>query len=168
MDTLTTPSGLHAPENAWAEALRRSGRRVTKQRLAVMRAADAHHHFTAEELHRVAREAIPELALATTHVVLGDLTDAGLLRRVDVPHSPARFEPELGDNHHHAQCVKCGRIEDVPCSVGHSPCLTPSDDHGMNILVAEVLYRGVCAACAAPDEASNAPIHREQEENSLG
>ena len=141
--------------SAWEDALRESGRRVTKQRLAIMDAAQAQHHATTEELHRHAVKHLPELALATAHTVVNDLTDAGLLRRVDVPHSPSRYEPELGDNHHHAQCVGCGRLEDVPCAVGHSPCLTPSDDHGMNIFVADVLYRGLCTHCAAARATSN-------------
>lgn len=158
----------HAPEAVWTEALRSSGRRVTKQRLAVMAAASTHPHATAEELHRASRGAIPDLALATTHMIVNDLTSSGLLRRLEVPHSASRYEPDLGDNHHHAQCVRCGRLEDVACAVGHAPCLTPTDTHGMNILVAEVLYRGICAACAAEDRASDAPTTPEVEEHSHG
>lgn len=161
----TTGAG---PEAAWADALRRAGRRVTKQRLAVMASASIHPHATAEELHRASRGAIPDLALATTHMIVNDLTASGLLRRVEVPLSPSRYEPELGDNHHHAQCVRCGRLEDVACAVGHTPCLTPSDTHGMQILVAEVLYRGICAACAASERASDVPTTPEVEENSHG
>jgi Fur family ferric uptake transcriptional regulator len=136
----------------WAAALRRTGRRVTGQRLAVMRAASDHHHATAEELHRKTLGDYPTMALATVHAIVNDLTEAGLLRRIEVPQSPALYEPDAGDNHHHAQCVRCGRIEDVECAVGHAPCLTPSNTHGMKIEVAEVLYRGVCADCAAKIE----------------
>lgn len=138
-------------EEIWSAALRHAGRRVTRQRLAVMAAATAHPHGTTDALHTAAQQAAPELALATTHTIVNDLTAAGLLRRIDLPHSPARYEAELGDNHHHAQCIRCGRIEDVTCAVGHAPCLTPSDSHGMRILVAEVLYRGICAQCAAAE-----------------
>lgn len=155
----------------WADALRRTGRRVTGQRLAVMRAANAHHHATTEELHKETRAEFPSVALATVHAIVNDLTDAGLLRRIDVPQSPARYEPDHGDNHHHAQCVRCGRIEDVECAVGHSPCLTPSDPHGMHILVAEVLYRGLCSDCAATeaDRPTSTIRHTTtQEENFLG
>lgn len=135
----------------WSDALRRTGRRVTRQRMAIMAAAVAHPHATTDTLHHEAQRSVPDLALATAHTVVNDLSAAGLLRRIDLPHSPARYEPDLGDNHHHAQCVRCGRVEDVPCAVGHTPCLAPSDSHGMRILVAEVLFRGICAECAAAD-----------------
>lgn len=142
---------------AWSAALRRTGRRVTGQRLAVMRAASDHHHATAEQLHRDTQAEYPSVALATIHAIVNDLTEAGLLRRIEVPQSPALYEPELGDNHHHAQCVRCGRIEDVECAVGHAPCLHPSDTHGMQIQVAEVLYRGLCSDCASQVEAQPSP-----------
>lgn len=147
-------------EPTWAAALRRTGRRVTGQRLAVMRAASGHHHATAEELHRKTLDDYPTMALATVHAIVNDLTEAGLLRRIDVPYSPALYEPEQGDNHHHAQCIRCGRIEDVGCSVGHAPCLHPSDSHGMHILVAEVLYRGLCQECASQEDHPNPQENR--------
>lgn len=164
---LGDPAG-HVPQAAWTQALRRAGRRVTKQRLAVMAAASTHPHATAEELHRATRGDFPDLALATTHMIVKDLTASGLLRRLELPHSASRYEPDLGDHHHHAQCVRCGRVEDVACAVGHTPCLTPSDTHGMHILVAEVLYRGICAACAATEPALNAPTTPEVEEQNHG
>lgn len=136
------------PLQSPAERLSQHGLKVTRQRLAVLEAAAQRPHGTAEDLHRAAVRIVTGLALPTTHAVLNDLTMAGLLRRVEVPLSPARYEPESGDNHHHAHCLRCGRIEDVACAVGHAPCLTPQNDHGMTMLVAEVLYRGICAECA--------------------
>ena len=59
----------------------------------------------------------------------------------------ARYETRIGDNHHHIQCIVCGRIEDLDCTVGHAPCLAPSHDHGMRIIEASVTYRAICAAC---------------------
>lgn len=141
----------------WEERLRLAGRRVTRQRLVILEAVTRQPHSTAEELHRLAATALPGMALPTTHTVVNDLTDSGLLRRVEVPMSPARYEPDVGDNHHHAHCIRCGRIEDVECAVGHAPCLTPQNAHGMTMLVAEVLYRGICAECAASQAGSPAP-----------
>jgi Fur family transcriptional regulator, stress-responsive regulator len=54
--------------------------------------------------------------------VLRALTDAGLVRRIQ----PA-----------------------VDCTVGHTPCLTASDDHGFVVDEAEVVYSGTCPDCAA-------------------
>jgi len=160
MDTIGAGAQRRA---AWEVALRAAGKRVTRQRLAVLEAATAHPHATADELHHAASGIVENLALPTAHAVVNDLTEAGLLRRLDIPHAPSLYETELGDNHHHAQCVRCGRLEDVPCAVGHAPCLTPSDSHGMRILVAEVLYRGLCEDCAATAEPEPTPTSREKE-----
>jgi len=82
--------------------------------------------------------------------VLGDLTDLHMLRRFEPPHSPALYETRVGDNHHHAICISCGRVEDVDCAVGHAPCLTPhwnEDSHPMTIQIADVMYQGICGDC---------------------
>lgn len=142
----------------WASALRAHGRRVTKQRLVVLDAVASHPHSSADAIHAAAREALPEITPQSVYVVLGDLTDLGMLRRFEPPHSAALYETRVGDNHHHAICSVCGRVEDVDCAVGHAPCLTPSDTHGMTIVIADVTYVGVCAECAGkPDQSSPTP-----------
>jgi Fur family ferric uptake transcriptional regulator len=140
------PSTEHSE---WASALRAHGRRVTRQRLAVLDAVESHPHSSAEAILAAAREELPDITAQSVYVVLGDLTDLGMLRRFEPPHSPALYETRVGDNHHHAICSVCGRVEDVDCAVGHAPCLTPSDTHGMTIMIADVTYVGVCAECAA-------------------
>lgn len=133
----------------WATALRAHGRRVTKQRLAVLGAIESHPHSSADSILAAARDDLPEITPQSVYVVLGDLTDLGMLRRFEPPHSPALYETRVGDNHHHAICSVCGRVEDVECAVGHAPCLTPSNAHGMTIMIADVTYIGLCAECAA-------------------
>jgi Fur family ferric uptake transcriptional regulator len=141
----------------WSSALREHGRRVTRQRLAVLDAVERHPHSPADAILASAREDLPELTPQSVYVVLGDLTDLGMLRRFEPPHSPALYETRVGDNHHHAICSVCGRVEDVDCAVGHAPCLTPSDTHGMTIMIADVTYVGICSDCAANGSEPAAP-----------
>ena len=133
----------------WTGALRAHGRRVTKQRLAVLTAVEHLPHAVADDVAAAVRSELPDISLQSVYVVLADLTEIGLLRKIEPPHSPARYETRVDDNHHHAICTGCGRIEDVDCAVGHAPCLTPENTHGMTIQIADVLYRGLCADCAA-------------------
>ena len=131
------------------ESLRGAGLRVTAQRVAVISALAAHPHSAVDTLHEAVRDSVPGIALPTVHSVVGDLTAAGLVRRVSLPdtgHALYELEYEL-DNHHHLQCITCGRVEDVPCAVGHAPCLTPSQDHGMRVLEAAVTFRAICSDC---------------------
>ncbi|GAA3674129.1 Fur family transcriptional regulator [Arthrobacter ginkgonis] len=128
--------------------LRDRGLRVTRQRLAVLGAVERHPHSSADAVAEQVRQELPELSIQSVYSVLNDLTALELLRRFSPPHSPALYETRVGDNHHHAVCSMCGRVEDVDCAVGHAPCLTPSDSHGMTIQIADVLYQGICKDCA--------------------
>ncbi len=133
-------------EADWAAQLHSHDRRVTKQRLAVLAAVGQLPHATAEAVTDAARATLQALTLQSVYVVLADLTALGMLRRIEPPNSPARYETRTGDNHHHAICTSCGKIEDVDCAVGHAPCLTPSSTT-MTIKIADVLYQGICSDC---------------------
>lgn len=151
---MTSTAASAAATDKWSAQLRAHGRRVTKQRLAVLDAVEHSPHAGADEVAAIVRTTLPDISLQSVYVVLTDLTETGMLRRIEPPHSPARYETRVDDNHHHAMCTGCGRIEDVDCAVGHAPCLTPSNTHGMTIQIADVLYQGLCADCAAkPDTA---------------
>jgi len=130
------------------ERLRGAGLRVTAQRIAVLNALADYPHASAETAFEAVRPSIPGIALATVHGVVNDLTSAGIVRRVSLPDaSTALYELDHDDNHHHMQCVDCGRVEDVACAVGAAPCLAPSHDHGMRLLEAAVTYRALCQQC---------------------
>ena len=146
---MTSTAATTEATEKWSGQLRANGRRVTKQRLAVLTAVEHLPHAVADDVAAAVRGELPDISLQSVYVVLTDLTDIGLLRKIEPPHSPARYETRVDDNHHHAICTSCGRIEDVDCAVGHAPCLTPEKTHGMTIEIADVLYRGICADCAA-------------------
>lgn len=148
MTEIATPPSAAVAQ--WATALRAHGRRVTRQRLAVLAAVELSPHATTEDIAASVRVELPEITVQSVYVVLADLTALGLLRRIETPHSPARYETRVDDNHHHAVCTSCGRIEDVDCAVGHAPCLTPQWPAGsspMTIQIADVVYQGLCADC---------------------
>lgn len=69
------------------------------------------------------------------------------MRRVQPAGSPARFENRVGDNHHHLICRVCGRMVDVDCAVGDTPCLSAADEAGYEVDEAEVVYWGRCPGC---------------------
>ena len=155
-------------EEAWTTGLRARGRRVTKQRLAVLHAVQEHPHSTADIIVQAVRERIPAITVQSVYVILADLTDIDLLRKFEPPGTPALYETRTGDNHHHAFCVRCGKVEDVDCAVGSAPCLTPSDFHGMALFSADVLYQGVCVDCQTEQEAALARTQQEAATRILG
>ncbi|WP_253259124.1 Fur family transcriptional regulator [Subtercola boreus] len=130
-----------------ADSIRRSGLRVTTQRLAVLQALEEMPHADTDAIHRRVQVSQPDITVQSVYVVLAALTEAGLIRRIEPAGSPALYERRIGDNHHHAICTGCGAVQDIDCAVGQTPCLEPSDAGGFAIATAEVTYWGLCAAC---------------------
>ena len=128
--------------------MRAAGLRVTRPRVAVLAAVHAHPHASTESIIAAARRRLPDVSSQAVYGILGALTDAGLVRRIQPMGSLARYEARTGDNHHHLVCRSCGDVVDVDCVVGDAPCLTASDDAGYAIDEAEVIYWGRCPTCS--------------------
>jgi Fur family transcriptional regulator, stress-responsive regulator len=137
--------------------LRAVGLRVTRPRLAVLAEVAAHPHADVEAIGAGARARLGSLSTQAVYDVVHALTAAGLLRRIEPAGSPARFELDTGDNHHHLVCRLCRQIVDVECAIGRAPCLQASDDAGYLVDEAEVTYWGLCAACQAAQPAAETP-----------
>ncbi len=136
------------PTSDLTTVLREASLRVTRPRLAVLRAVHRHPHLDTEALIALVRTEVPTVSTQAVYDVLRVLTDARLVRRFQPAGATARYEARVGDNHHHVVCRSCGRIDDVDCAVGRAPCLTASVDHGFVVDEAEVVFWGTCPACA--------------------
>jgi Fe2+ or Zn2+ uptake regulation protein len=128
--------------------LRSASLRVTRPRLAVLTALRDHPHVDTDAVIGHVRADLGAVSHQAVYDVLRALTDAGLVRRIQPAGAIARYETRVDDNHHHVVCRSCGAIADVDCAVGHTPCLTASDDHGFVVDEAEVVYWGTCPDCA--------------------
>ena len=138
----------HDDRADFEQLLRAADLRVTRPRLAVLRAVDRHPHADTGSLLAAVRIEEPGVSHQAVYDVLGVLSDSGLVRRIQPAGSVARYELRVGDNHHHEVCRSCGTVADVDCAVGVRPCLDASDAHGFVIDEAEVTYWGVCPDCA--------------------
>ena len=127
--------------------LRGAGLRVTSPRVAVLSEIRVGEHLTADQVAAAVRGRIGTISTQAVYDVLGALTRAGLLRRIEPAGSATRYETRVGDNHHHVVCRGCGAIADVDCAVGDPPCLAPSDAGGFVVDEAEITFWGMCPAC---------------------
>lgn len=127
--------------------LRAASLRVTRPRVAVLSALHDAPHADVTTVVTMVRKRIGAVSTQAVYDVLKALVDAGLARRIDLPGSPARYEIQAGDQHHHVVCRSCGVITDVD-----EPRATPlgtAHDHGFAIEGVEVTYWGLCPACQA-------------------
>ena len=95
-------------------ALEASGQRFTEQRAAVYRyLARTDVHPTADEVLLAVREELPGISLATVYKNLETLVGCGLAVKLTFPDESARYDG-CTEPHHHARCVACGRVTDIP------------------------------------------------------
>jgi Fur family ferric uptake transcriptional regulator len=130
--------------------LRSAGLRVTGPRVVTLQVLADRPHSTADVLAAAARDQLGAVSSQAIYDVLRVCTNVGLVRRIEPAGSAARYELRVADNHHHLICRTCRAIVDVDCAAGRKPCLDPIDDQGYVIDEAEVVYWGVCPACAEP------------------
>src|SRR5690625_944740 len=112
-----------SPEE-WSERLREHGLRSTQGRIAALLHIERNPHSSPTDIYTALAEHFPSLSQQSVHNIANDLTEQGILRRVDLPESSSSlYELLQGNNHHHVQCIACRRIEDVDCEVREAPCL---------------------------------------------
>ena len=96
------------------EALDASGQRFTEQRAAIFRyLASTDVHPTADEVFLAVRQELPAISLATVYKSLETLVGCGLAVKLSYADHSARYDGRT-DPHHHARCVACERVLDLP------------------------------------------------------
>lgn len=142
------PLNTHQREQAFAEALKSDGLRMTHQRLEVIRElASATQHPDVDELFRAVRERVPTISRDTVYRTLATLVSRGLIERIAVP-GAARFDPDVS-LHHHFMCVQCMRIFDLGDD-DLGGLVVPEGLTGVDkIISARLEIKGVCAECSA-------------------
>ncbi|MDQ7820488.1 MAG: Fur family transcriptional regulator [Armatimonadota bacterium] len=128
--------------------LRAMGRRLTRQREAVVRAlAGLGCAADAAAVHRRARRYHPRLALATVYRTLQALAGAGVARVVHIGDGRTRYE--LAGHHHHLICILCGRVERLDaCPVRRAHRLAAG--RGFVVQEHRLDLFGRCARCLRP------------------
>jgi Fur family ferric uptake transcriptional regulator len=123
--------------------------RLSAQRRAVAEVFVGQHvHLTAEQVHDLAQERLPEISRATVYNTLNELVAMGELRLVEVAEGPKRYDPNVIEAHDHLVCEGCQAIRDVARTAA-APSITDDARGGFLVTETEVTYRGLCPACVS-------------------
>ena len=129
--------------------VRRRGRRVTPQRVAIIGSFLARRdHPTAEQVHADLKATYPMMALSTVYDTLHLLVELGEAVEVSPATADRRFDPNTGD-HRHLVCLRCGAIADWPLpDTAVQPRVTASME-AAGFRPVRRLYQefGYCARC---------------------
>lgn len=113
-DGAITEEVLASAETRLREALEANGQRYTEQRAAVYRTLlGTRTHPTADEVFTMVRGEIPDISLATVYKALEALVGCGLAVKLTYGDGSARYDGRT-DPHHHARCLSCDTVIDVP------------------------------------------------------
>lgn len=128
-----------------AEMLHRAGVRPSVQRIAILSyVANSHSHPAADEVYTRLASDFPSLSLTTVYNALHILTDAGLLRELDIESERKRYDLAPQPPHSHFICRECGRVFDMMLPMGLD---AKPNDSGFSIESVDVYYKGLCPKC---------------------
>ena len=136
-------------EQTLRRALEARGHRVTDQREAVYRLlAHTTMHPTADEVFLGVRDEVPGISLATVYKSLETLVSCGLAKKLSHADGSARYDGRT-DPHHHARCVACGSVVDIPGKLRDSAIShVRSGANGFHVTGYQLELTGYCSQCA--------------------
>ncbi len=135
--------------NEFKTLIRKTGLRSTPPRIAVLQALSK---ITMPLSHGdlVEKLAAKDMDRATIFRNLNDLTEAGLLSRIDVGDHTWRFEIKNQENnnasHPHFVCTDCGDVSCLPAANVHVSHF-PSAINNKIGNISEILLKGHCEDC---------------------
>lgn len=127
--------------------LNTNGYRLTKQRLAVLRALQGtKSHPDANWIYEKVRKEIPHISLGTIYRTLGVLKETGLLRELDYGSSLSHYDANA-ENHVHIVCTNCGRIADLELPLGNELEMQAQGATDFAVNDYRLEFYGLCPDC---------------------
>jgi Fur family peroxide stress response transcriptional regulator len=143
----TNPKQLQERMGHLRDGLKRSGLKLTHQRLEIFReVAKSGIHPDAETIFNGVRQRVSTISLDTVYRTLWLLLDLGLVTSLGASRERVRFDANL-EPHHHFVCVRCGLIRDF-CSPHLESIEFPEEAEAFGQPVSQRLeVKGVCTKC---------------------
>lgn len=122
-------------------------RRHTRQRAVILEELrNVTSHPTAAELYDMARRRLPKISLGTVYANLELLARTGVIRKLEISGSAARFDGDT-KRHYHVHCIRCGRVDDVHDVPADFTKMGDVSLGGYEILDRYVGFIGICPEC---------------------
>ncbi|MBM4012077.1 MAG: transcriptional repressor [Planctomycetes bacterium] len=148
--SLGTVAVALSPAERFAEFLRTRGKRITKQRRAIVdHVAGRHEHFDAEQLLADLRttRAGAVASRPTVYRTLSEMVDAGLLNKM-VLDGRAVYEHDYGyPRHDHLYCSGCRRLIEFSSAEVAKICDAVAASHQFRARSHRLIVSGLCVDC---------------------
>ncbi|MCW5200858.1 transcriptional repressor [Desulfobulbus sp. F4] len=133
--------------------------RMTHQREVILEEIGRYKgHPTADALYERIKKKLPRISLATVYRNLEILSEAGMIKKLEISGRQKRFDREL-NQHHHIYCVQCHRVDNIKVTMA-----TPDSaaELGYRVSGCRVEFFGICPECQNKNEI------RQQEDDAVG
>ena len=148
----------HSHATPPAAALKRRGRRVTRQRAAIWEvlSAETEAHLGADVIAERVRWLEAGVNASTVYRSLDVLVEEGLVRRTDLGTGRAVYELAHEHPHHHLVCESCGVVVHVHDDALGDVAGRLDERFGFRLGDRELTYFGTCTACRSAIDARGA------------
>ncbi len=129
--------------------LNKAGVKLTACRTIVFNVAiHTHGHFAAEELVKQCKARQCRVSRATIYRGLRELLEAGIIRETAFGEKHQHYEHIYDEKlHHHARCIRCHDVIEMPCQDSNQPYLPLLEKKGFHVLGHELHFYGLCQKC---------------------
>ncbi|MGR0482268.1 MAG: Fur family transcriptional regulator [Candidatus Electronema sp. V4] len=105
-------------------------------------------HPTADALYERLKKKLPRISLATVYRNLEILSEAGMIRKLEISGRQKRFDRQL-EQHHHIYCVQCHRVDNLRVET-----VSPESaaEIGYRISGCRIEFFGICPDCQKKNE----------------
>lgn len=103
-------------------------------------------HPTAEYLYAKIQEKDPKISLATLYRNLNQLTENGMIKKIDGLETSSHYDHNTHE-HYHFICTKCRRVFDIDAEV--APELIRRTEEKTDFLIEnhDIVFSGICKDC---------------------
>ncbi len=130
------------------EKLRKSGCRMTPQRLAVIRIlGHSTHHPSVEQIFAEMRDDFPATSLATVYKTVTLLKGLGEVLELGFGAGSNHYDGRLPVAHPHLVCTKCAKIEDAELDSMELMARELAEKSGYQITNHRLDFFGLCSHC---------------------
>ena len=132
--------------------------RNTRQKLCIQKIfSAAEGPLGVPEIFALAGKDVEKIGLATVYRIIGQLLEAGDIKKIRIPNAEDDVRYELSDknhHHHHFFCTKCRKTFDLakcPMTCDLNQFVLP----GFEVETHELTLYGVCACCGKAKSIGN-------------
>jgi Fe2+ or Zn2+ uptake regulation protein len=125
------------------ELLRAAGKRITPERVQILKIISAHPHADAQEIYQLACKACPRLSLSTVYRTANLLRELGVAEASGLGEGHRHFETRSA-SHYHCVCTACGRVIEMPPI---DEVRRAAERRGFRVVDEAVELSGLCSSC---------------------